>query len=307
MAPASVSCLLGHLYQYVGMAYSDWRAFEGSSLLSFGRYNATDRKLQLRLVTGRNYEYADVPDTFWHGLCLSDSKGAFFNKHISGSFQFTELDSINRSSPLFIAPDRQKRKSPETKAAPPAESYEDPQNTYIQPIKRQPAAPKPERSKFEEVSEEQALELVDAGDFRGAVSIYEQLEGLARRDGWGADPSSEIICYFLYNQVVCLSWAGEYVWAARRAEKLADYANHSLDGVNSYEFIHSAVDCWVVRRIRAFLEGVAPEPELRLAVDALRCFNDGMAKPVVPSETTQGRGCIMLLLAIPAGLAAYFI
>jgi len=307
MAPASATCILGPLYQDVGMAYSDWKAFEGSSLLSFGRYNATDRKLQLRLVTGRNYEYADVPDTFWHGLCLSDSKGAFFNKHISGSFHFTESDSINRSSSVFIAPDRQRHKSPVTKAAPLAESYEDPQNTYIPPIKRQPAAPKPERSKFEEVSEEQALELIDTGDFRGAVSIYEQLEELARREGWGADPSSEIICYFLYNQVVCLCWAGDYVWAARRAEKLADYADKSLDGINSYEFIHSAIDCWVVRRIRAFLDGFAPEPELRLAVDALRCFNDGMAKPVVPSETTQGRGCIMILFAIPAGLAAYFI
>ena len=289
------------------MAYSDWKAFEGSSLLSFGRYNATDRKLQLRLVTGRNYEYTDVPDTFWHGLCLSDSKGAFFNKHISGSFQFTELDSINRSSPVFIAPDRQRRQSPVTKAAPPAESYEDPQNTYIPPIKKRPTPKIPERNEVNEVSEEQAYELINAGNYLGAVSIYEQLEEEVRREGWGVHPSSEMICYFLYNQVVCLCWAGDYVWAARRAEKLADYADKSLDGINSYEFIHSAIDCWVVRRIRAFLDGFAPEPELRLAVDALRCFNDGMAKPVVPSETTQGRGCIMILFAIPAGLAAYFI
>ncbi len=307
MAPASASCLLGPIYQDVGMAYSDWKAFEGSSLLSFGRYNATDRKLQLRLVTGRNYEYTDVPDTFWHGLCMSDSKGSFFNKHISGSFQFTELDSINRSSPVFIAPDRQRRQSPVTKAAPPAESYEDPQNTYIPPIKKRPVSQRKESSWVIEVSEDQAHELIDAGDFLGAVSIYEQLEEQVRKEGWGVHPSSEMICYFLYNQVVCLCWAGDYAWAVRRAGKLAEYADNSLEGINSYEFLHSAIDCWVVRQIRAFLDGDAPEPELRLAVGALMGFNDGVSKPVVQNDTTQGRGCIMLLLAIPAGLAAYFI
>jgi hypothetical protein len=289
------------------MAYSDWRAFEGSSLLSFGRYNATERKLQLRLITGRNYEYSDVPDTFWHGLCLSDSKGAFFNKHIAGSFQFTELDSANRSSPVFIAPDRKKSKSLGTKAAPSAESYEDPQNTYIPPIKKRTASQRKESSWVSEVSEGQAHELINAGDFLGAVSIYEQLEEEVRKEGWGVHPSSEMICYFLYNQVVCLCWAGDYAWAARRAGKLAEYADNYLEDINSYEFLHSAIDCWVVRQIRAFLDGDAPEPELRLAVGALRGFNDGVSKPVGSAEATQGRGCIVILLVMPAVGALFFL
>jgi len=289
------------------MGYTDWEAFEGSSLLSFGRYNASDKKLQLRFVSGKNYEYADVPDSFWYGLCLSSSKGAFFNKHILGSFQFIELNSTQSSSRTFITPSRGRLKSPQPKAAPPDESAGDSQNTYIPPIKRRSTARSPESSWVREVSEDQAHELIDAGDFLGAVSIYEQLEEEVRSEGWGVLSSSEMICYFLYNQVVCLFWASEYEWAARRAEKLAEYADNSLDGINSYEFNHSAIDCWVVRRIQAFLDGDAPEPELRLAIDALRCFNDGVSKPVVPIVNTRGRGCIIIFLAMPAMGAMYFL
>ena len=288
------------------MPYSDWIAFEGSSLLLFGRYNVAERKLQLRFVSGRNYEYLDVPESFWRGLCVADSKGVFFNSHISRAFEFRELASHYGSSPIFIAPDPVRRNSPRPEDFRTSGSCEDARNTYAPPVSKRPTPHQPEVNRREHFSEEQAHELINAGDFLGAVSIYEQLEDEVRREGWGVHPSSEMICYFLYNQVVCLCWSGDYAWAFRRAQKLKDFADHSLDGINSYEFIHSPIDCWVVRRIRAFLDGDEPEPQLRLAVGSLTCFNDGAAKPVFRDVSAQSNGCIMILLAIPAGLIAYF-
>jgi hypothetical protein len=289
------------------MAYCEWKHFVGSSLLTSGRYDAAGQKLQLCFVRGNVYEYSDVPQSFWWGLCQSESKGVFFNTHISSSFAFVQLSGSSAPPKVKSGGVKPRRHEPLEGPAPDAAIFDAVQNTHVSRIDLTASSRKYDSPVRDEVSEDDAHELIDAGDFLGAVSIYEQLEEEVRREGWGVHPSSEMICYFLYNQVVCLCWAGDYAWAVRRAGKLAEYADNSLEGINSYEFNHSAIDCWVVRRIRAFLDGEAPEPELRLAVGALRGFNDGVAKPVVPSETTQGRGCVMFLLAIPAGLAVLFI
>lgn len=281
------------------MGYSEWKSFSGSSLLSAGRYDASCQKLHLRFLSGKHYEYADVPQSFWWGLCQSESKGVFFNKHIAGSFSYVELSIPATKGLVYLPPERAKRKAPEEDTILPMESYEDPINTYIPPVKKSRAKePRGERRDFESVNEEHAHELLDEGDFMGAVSIYEQLEEEERRDG----DNPEMICYHLYNQVVCLCWAGDYVWAARRAEKLSDYAEKSCDDINSYEFLHSAIDCSVVVRIRSFLDGAEPEPELKLAMLSLQFCHSGASKPDVNATSSSGRGCMVILLAIPIGL-----
>jgi len=281
------------------MAYCEWKHFVGSSLLASGRYDAAGQKLQLGFVRGAIYEYSDVPQSFWWGLCQSESKGVFFNTHISSSFEFVQLSGS--SAPTHVKSDgvKPRHHEPLEGPAPDTAFFDAVQNTNVSHIDLTASSRKDDSPVREEVSEEDAHELIDAGDFLGAVSIYEQLEDEVIREGWGVHSSSEMICYFLYNQVVCLCWAGEYVWAARRAHKLADYADSSLEDSNSYEFIHSPIDCLVVRRIQAFLQGHAPEPELRLAVDALRMFNDGVSKPIATGNDSQGRGCVMIILAIP--------
>ncbi len=289
------------------MAYCEWKHFVGSSLLTSGRYDAAGQKLQLCFVRGNVYEYSDVPQSFWWGLCQSESKGVFFNTHISSSFAFVQLSGSSATPQVKSGGVKPRRHEPLEGPAPDAAIFDSVQNTHVSRIDLAASSRKYDSLVRDEVSEDDAHELIDAGDFLGAVSIYEQLEEEVRREGWGVHPSSEMICYFLYNQVVCLCWAGDYAWAVRRAGKLAEYADNSLEGINSYEFLHSAIDCWVVRQIRAFLDGDAPEPELRLAVGALRGFNDGVSKPVLQNDTTQGRGCVMFLLAIPAGLVVLFI
>ena len=289
------------------MAYSAWESYQGSSVLSSGRYDASEQKLQLRFVSGKHYEYADVPQSFWWGLCQSESKGAFFNTHISSSFQFVQLSGSSARPGIKSSRSKPRREAPREESEPEESDFVELPEAYVPPAKS-PSSSRPHRPKSREnVFEEDAHELIDAGDFLGAVSIYEQLEEEERDEDSNASPSPELICYYLYNQVVCLCWAGDYVWAARRAGKLADYADKACDGIRSYEFNHSPIDCWVVKRIRAHLEGRAAEPELMLAMEQLRHFHDGVPKPDGQAEATQRRGCIVILLAIPTGLAGLFL
>jgi hypothetical protein len=289
------------------MAYSAWESFQGSSVLSSGRYDASEQKLQLRFASGKHYEYADVPQSFWWGLCQSESKGAFFNTHISSSFQFVHLSGSSARPDVRPSRSKPRRKAPLEEPEPEDADFVELPEAYVPPARSSSSSRTHRPKSRENVFEEDAHELVDAGDFLGAVSIYEQLEEEERDEDSNASPSPELICYYLYNQVVCLCWAGDYVWAARRAGKLADYADKACDGVRSYEFNHSPIDCWVVKPIRAHLEGRAPEPELMLAMEQLRHFHDGVPKPDGQAEAAQRRGCIVILLAIPAGLAGLFL
>jgi len=56
-------------------------------------YDADREKLTVTFVTGRVYEYDDVPpdaaDAFQH----ASSKGAFFNRQIRDRYQFREIVS----------------------------------------------------------------------------------------------------------------------------------------------------------------------------------------------------------------------
>ena len=56
-------------------------------------YDASREKLTVTFVTGRSYEYFDVPldvaDAFQH----AGSKGAFFNRRIRDRYRFREIIS----------------------------------------------------------------------------------------------------------------------------------------------------------------------------------------------------------------------
>lgn len=284
------------------MAYSAWESYQGSSVLSSGRYDASEQKLQLRFVSGKHYEYADVPQSFWWGLCQSESKGAFFNTHISSSFQFVQLSGSSARPDIKPSRSKPRREAPREEPEPEEADFDQFEAIYV-PSARSPSSRPGGAGSREEVSEKDAHELIDSGDFLGAVSIYELLEEEVRRD----DGNSELVCYYLYNQVVCFCWASEYVWAARRAEKFDACIDDACDGINTAEFTDGAIDCSVSYRIRDYLEGRAPEPELMLAVGQLRYIHDGVPKPDGQAEATQRRGCILILLAIPTGLAGLFL
>jgi hypothetical protein len=47
--------------------------------------------LRILFVTGRLYDYLDVPRTDWAALLVADSKGRYFNFHIRGQYRYRRL------------------------------------------------------------------------------------------------------------------------------------------------------------------------------------------------------------------------
>jgi hypothetical protein len=47
--------------------------------------------LRIRFVTGRLYDYLDVPREDWAGLQAASSKGRYFNFHIRGRYRYRRL------------------------------------------------------------------------------------------------------------------------------------------------------------------------------------------------------------------------
>jgi len=51
------------------------------------------RRLELQFVSGRRYQYHDVPEETWRDLRHVFSKGEFFNHYIRGQYSFVRSDS----------------------------------------------------------------------------------------------------------------------------------------------------------------------------------------------------------------------
>jgi hypothetical protein len=51
-------------------------------------YDAAERRLDVRFVSGRRYSYFEVPPEVFEALRGSFSKGEFFNAHIRDRFRF---------------------------------------------------------------------------------------------------------------------------------------------------------------------------------------------------------------------------
>jgi lysyl-tRNA synthetase class 2 len=62
-----------------------------SSALTNVNYDQRSRTLIVRFVTGRVYQYSDVPPEVYQGLLDADSKGAFFNTHVRDRYACREL------------------------------------------------------------------------------------------------------------------------------------------------------------------------------------------------------------------------
>ena len=62
-----------------------------SSVISSFTYEPERRRLIVTFVTGRVYEYADVPAGVAANFRASFSKGVFFNEHIRENFTCREI------------------------------------------------------------------------------------------------------------------------------------------------------------------------------------------------------------------------
>ncbi|HEX8390836.1 MAG TPA: KTSC domain-containing protein [Longimicrobium sp.] len=64
---------------------------DSSSIASVG-YEPEKRLLEVEFVTGRLYEYAQVPEPIFRGLQEAESAGRFFSTHIrSAGFPYRKL------------------------------------------------------------------------------------------------------------------------------------------------------------------------------------------------------------------------
>lgn len=63
----------------------DWTSL-ASSNLSAMRYDEETRLLQIRFLSGRSYDFKDVPADVADGLKQADSPGKYFNSSIKGVY-----------------------------------------------------------------------------------------------------------------------------------------------------------------------------------------------------------------------------
>jgi hypothetical protein len=54
-------------------------------------YNASTGILKITFVSGKVYDYENVPEDVYVAMKTSGSKGIFFNEHIKGKFPFKRL------------------------------------------------------------------------------------------------------------------------------------------------------------------------------------------------------------------------
>lgn len=60
-----------------------------SSVIRSYHYDSAQQRLELQFVSGRRYQYHDVPEETWRQMRQAFSKGEFFNTHIRDQFRFT--------------------------------------------------------------------------------------------------------------------------------------------------------------------------------------------------------------------------
>jgi hypothetical protein len=62
-----------------------------STVVAFMQYDPNSLKLKVVFISGSIYEYPDVPNTVFHKMKISRSKGKFPNMHIKGHYEFKKL------------------------------------------------------------------------------------------------------------------------------------------------------------------------------------------------------------------------
>lgn len=62
-----------------------------SSVVSTMSYDAVNATLRITFVSGRVYEYKNVPEEEYHRMKMSGSKGIYLNQHIKGRYSFEKI------------------------------------------------------------------------------------------------------------------------------------------------------------------------------------------------------------------------
>jgi hypothetical protein len=63
---------------------------QSSNLVSVG-YDAAARLLEVEFVTGKTYQYHDVPLDVYQGLMSASSKGEYLHDNILNRYEFQEI------------------------------------------------------------------------------------------------------------------------------------------------------------------------------------------------------------------------
>lgn len=63
-----------------------------SSVIRSYHYDPQNRRLELVFVSGRRYQYHDVPGETYSAMRIAFSKGEFFNAHIRDQFRHTRVN-----------------------------------------------------------------------------------------------------------------------------------------------------------------------------------------------------------------------
>ena len=69
----------------------DWITTPESSSIAAFAYEAADLMLYVRFKNGRAYRYSSVPSSVYEAFTDADSKGAFFNAEVQGSYSYTQI------------------------------------------------------------------------------------------------------------------------------------------------------------------------------------------------------------------------
>jgi KTSC domain len=63
-----------------------------STVVSAFHYEAISHKLRVIFITGKVYDYKDVPSKIYQAMKSSSSKGIYFNKYIKGKYEFEKIE-----------------------------------------------------------------------------------------------------------------------------------------------------------------------------------------------------------------------
>jgi KTSC domain-containing protein len=63
---------------------------DSTNIISAG-YDPATKTLELEFVKGNIYQYFGVPRSIYEGLMAADSKGAFVNTEIKGSYDYNQV------------------------------------------------------------------------------------------------------------------------------------------------------------------------------------------------------------------------
>jgi hypothetical protein len=62
-----------------------------SSVVAAIKYDVSSSALRIIFVSGKVYDYKDVPEEVYTAMKTSVSKGIFFNEHIKGKYEYEKI------------------------------------------------------------------------------------------------------------------------------------------------------------------------------------------------------------------------